>query len=78
MNPTVTAIIQNTQKILNLEKVFFHKELYIRRVLTFAGFTELNSSEESGKDWSDLEAEAAAADKEDAYVRFLQRLMSIC
>jgi hypothetical protein len=26
---------------------------------------ELGSSEESGKDWSDLEAEAAEADKED-------------
>ncbi|XP_059476610.1 FACT complex subunit spt16 [Neocloeon triangulifer] len=29
---------------------------------------ELGSSEESGKDWSDLEAEAAAADKEDSLV----------
>lgn len=64
----------NTQSILktrNLEKV----ELQLSQIVTsnlifFLIFTELGSSEESGKDWSDLEAEAAAADKEDFNVSF--------
>jgi hypothetical protein len=37
----------------------------------FTNFAELGTSEESGKDWSDLEAEAAAADKEDFNVSSL-------
>jgi hypothetical protein len=39
-------------------------------------FAELGTSEESGKDWSDLEAEAAAADKEDFNVSSLGLLLS--
>jgi hypothetical protein len=38
---------------------------FASHLICFLKFVELGTSEESGKDWSDLEAEAAAADKED-------------
>lgn len=41
-----------------------HEQMFIHCLCLYCSEEELASSEESGKDWSDLEREAAEADKE--------------